>query len=1459
MIRRNAYRNFRKVVAGFVALALILSCPGIGAAGKVQATGDSGREMYHTEAFDISNYQDDKAPKPQMEEYKDWLFSGWFSDKTCVSGMELKEKPATGTCYAKFVPEEVLSVKCQITDGLSESSEELGKLRIVSTVDSLRYQNVGFEIRYGNNEVIKHNTKTVYEKILATNGVPFTYEPSVFSDVSKYFITATLVNIPTGAFDTGVYIAPYWVTMDGTLVYGVSRYARVEDGYLNIVNVPVRLYSDEAVAAGYLEIDYDEEKFVYYPNEDGSIDLGNVFGEMEVVDIEVNGNRMIRCAGNVKDITENKTADGLYVNLRFQAKNGIPSTDETFTVSSESFCNNQEEINKDFAVSDVVYKGISTENGIEPFGADEAGATNVQGIDENAADAALKAPKVLLNPTEEEYQDGKRQWQGIPGIAKDNETGRLWATWYSGGSTEDEYNWSVLYTSEDDGQSWSGPKVVVDPEYPVRSFDPNLWVDPSGRMWFIWNQSYYHFDGRCGVWAMYTDNPGEENPTWSEPVRIANGIAMNDPIVLKNGDWILPTAIWGWSTFEEMGIEINSNAYISKDKGATWSYLGSVPGYTGARNCDENMIIEQKDGTLRMLIRTGYGVEESYSKDGGKTWSCSELAGISNVASRFYITRLASGNQLLVYNDPPSGDNVRTHMTAAISTDDGKTWSHRLVIDERAGSTYPDAQQDKDGNIYIVYDHGRSATGEILMAKITEADIMAGRLVTDGSRLKVLVNDNGASDDTRIFDVEIEKKLARVESNDGIMEKLTEGAALFSDRPYAAGKYVPGQLTGKGYLKAPMNTGAAVTVTEDGWLYVLTPNTGASNQMEKLTSQGFALQTTLPKGQICEDLEEELNLLKKEVTAGETYTFGKWGILIGGMDVYASAVVLDQTVVTMSVGRTESLQASVIPVDMKDPTVKWSSSEPSVATVDEKGVVTAVAPGRTVVFAVSADGRAQARCRVNVKAATSNDINGDGQFDIRDIVRMKQYLHSPETVMIYAADKGDLDGNGATDGEDLALLRQNLVNGVGILENKGSVYGEGISILPSRTYRGAEYTILEKMVEDGGNAGKTYSSIEDVAKSGWSKLTVKARKEAGLKANTKYQVAVDVECDGVLPSFYEEHTSPSKGNDFVFGAPGGKITFTIVTDENGEFEKVWDTIYLNAGQGLTYVDFTGIELTEMKRSVYGEGIAVSPTLVYQGAEYTISEKTMTEGENVGKNYNSIENITKSGKTGLTVSASSEAGLRANTEYQVTVTVECDGSRPSFFEEHVGGNDFVFGAPGGEITFTIVTDKNGEFKKEWYTIWLNGATYVNFTGIQLTRSAYAEGVDVQLVRLNQQAWYTIAEHIIPEGETVGKSCTSLESITKGGKTRLIVSASQEAGLKANTNYQVVVSVDCDGNRPSFYETGNTFVFGAPGGEIVFNITTDANGEFKKQWDTAYLNDGNGLTYVNFTDVAIREAE
>ena len=85
-----------------------------------------------------------------------------------------------------------------------------------------------------------------------------------------------------------------------------------------------------------------------------------------------------------------------------------------------------------------------------------------------------------------------------------------------------------------------------------------------------------------------------------------------------------------------------------------------------------------------------------------------------------------------------------------ISLDGGKSWPYKLVIDERISTSYPDALEDTDGHIYIIYDHGRSVYGEILMAKIRESDIVAGKILNEESYLGKLVNNNISKEQAQI-------------------------------------------------------------------------------------------------------------------------------------------------------------------------------------------------------------------------------------------------------------------------------------------------------------------------------------------------------------------------------------------------------------------------------------------------------------------------------------------------------------------------------------------------------------------------------------------------------------------------------------------------------------------------------------------------------------------------------------
>jgi len=363
-------------------------------------------------------------------------------------------------------------------------------------------------------------------------------------------------------------------------------------------------------------------------------------------------------------------------------------------------------------------------------------------VEAQGDDPALEPAPVVLSPGPD-YGPDTRPFQGIPGIER-TAGGRLWATWYGGGPTEGPWNYIMLATSADDGRTWSDLTLVINPPDPVRAFDPCLWIDPGGRMWLFWAQAWRGWDGRGGVWAITTDDPEAEAPSWSEPRRLCDGVMMNKPLVLSTGEWLLPAAVWANEPrVEEEYVRVpadgsGSNVVVSPDGGATWTCRGGVdiPG----RSCDEHMVIERRDGSLWLLARTVYGIGESVSSDGGRTWSPGTQAWIPHIpTARFFIRRLASRRLILVKHSPLSKPQ-RSHLTAYLSDDDGRTWQGGLLLDERNGVSYPDGTQAADGTIYIIYDYSRTGEKQILMATFTEEDVLAGEAVSGRVRMRVEVN-----------------------------------------------------------------------------------------------------------------------------------------------------------------------------------------------------------------------------------------------------------------------------------------------------------------------------------------------------------------------------------------------------------------------------------------------------------------------------------------------------------------------------------------------------------------------------------------------------------------------------------------------------------------------------------------------------------------------------------------------
>ncbi len=93
----------------------------------------------------------------------------------------------------------------------------------------------------------------------------------------------------------------------------------------------------------------------------------------------------------------------------------------------------------------------------------------------------------------------------------------------------------------------------------------------------------------------------------------------------------------------------------------------------------------------------------------------------------------------------------------------------------------------------------------------------------------------------------------------------------------------------------------------------------------------------------------------------------------------ATGITLDKTTAQMIPGETLTLTATVTPSNSTD-NVTWNSLDESVATVSDKGVVTAVAPGTVEIFAMAGDCAVKCTVTVNAVPVTSvtlsdTDIN----------------------------------------------------------------------------------------------------------------------------------------------------------------------------------------------------------------------------------------------------------------------------------------------------------------------------------------------------------------------------------------------------------------------------------------------------------------------------------------------------
>ena len=101
------------------------------------------------------------------------------------------------------------------------------------------------------------------------------------------------------------------------------------------------------------------------------------------------------------------------------------------------------------------------------------------------------------------------------------------------------------------------------------------------------------------------------------------------------------------------------------------------------------------------------------------------------------------------------------------------------------------------------------------------------------------------------------------------------------------------------------------------------------------------------------------------------------------LPIKVESVTLDITSLTMSVGETRSLTATISPSDAENQKVLWSTSNANIMTVKD-GAVSALAPGNATVTAKTDDGGKTAECTIIVKEINEDGGSGDEEEDEED-------------------------------------------------------------------------------------------------------------------------------------------------------------------------------------------------------------------------------------------------------------------------------------------------------------------------------------------------------------------------------------------------------------------------------------------------------------------------------------------
>lgn len=180
-----------------------------------------------------------------------------------------------------------------------------------------------------------------------------------------------------------------------------------------------------------------------------------------------------------------------------------------------------------------------------------------------------------------------------------------------------------------------------------------------------------------------------------------------------------------------------------------------------------------------------------------------------------------------------------------------------------------------------------------------------------------------------------------------------------------------------------------------------------------------------------------------------------------------TGVTLDKESIILSVGKNQTLVATVTPENATDKSVTWSSSNTSVATVDQNGKVTALAEGEATITATTKDKGFKATCKVTAKVVFTITFNANDGTETKTYQEV--YKGEPSQLIANSfewSDYGFMYWNTKDDGTGVTYKEKSdvtLFEDVNLYAQRGHLITSSTTTLDG----GKTYTINETQVTNG--------------------------------------------------------------------------------------------------------------------------------------------------------------------------------------------------------------------------------------------------------------------------------------------------------------------------------------------------------------------------------------------------------